>query len=71
MQNPIKFMLGCFFGTKPKIAESQPILPSELKGDLRRGEFVPFFIVASIEVGNTTTKCILTATNMKDGRTRL
>ncbi|HIH44173.1 MAG TPA: methanogenesis marker 14 protein, partial [Candidatus Methanoperedenaceae archaeon] len=26
--------------------------------------------VASVEVGNTTTKCILTATNMKDGRTR-
>ncbi|HLB69770.1 MAG TPA: methanogenesis marker 14 protein [Candidatus Methanoperedens sp.] len=34
-------------------------------------EFIPFFIVASVEVGNTTTKCILTATNMKDGRTRL
>ncbi len=71
MENPIKFILGCFFGTKPRIAESQPIFPSELKGDLKRGEFVPYFIVASIEVGNTTTKCILTATNMKDGRTRL
>lgn len=71
MGNPIKFVLGCFFGPKPRIAESQPIFPSELKGDLKRGEFVPFFIVASIEVGNTTTKCILTATNMKDGRTRL
>jgi len=71
MENPIKFILGCYFGTKPRIAESQPIFPSELKGDLKRGEFVPFFIVASIEVGNTTTKCILTATNMNDGRTRL
>ncbi len=64
-------ILNCLFGTKPKIAESQTINPSELKGDLKMAEFIPFFIVASIEVGNTTTKCILTATNMKDGRTRL
>ncbi len=67
MDNP---MLSCFL-SKPKIAESQPIQPAELKGDLKVAEFIPFFIVASIEVGNTTTKCILTATNMKDGRTRL
>ncbi len=71
MENPLKFVLGCFFGKKPRVAESLPIKPSELKGDLRMAEFIPFFIVASIEVGNTTTKCILTATNMKDGRTRL
>ncbi len=63
--------MGCLFGAKPRIAESQPIRPAELKGDPRMGEVTQFFIVASIEVGNTTTKCILTATNMKDGRTRL
>ncbi len=67
MDNP---MLSCFL-SNPRIAESQRIQPAELKGDLKVAEFIPFFIVASIEVGNTTTKCILTATNMKDGRTRL
>jgi putative methanogenesis marker protein 14 len=71
MENPIKFVLGCMFGKKPRIAESQYIKPSDLKGDLKLAEFVAYFIVASIEVGNTTTKCILTATNMKDGRTRV
>ncbi|MDP2841534.1 MAG: DUF2114 family protein, partial [Candidatus Methanoperedens sp.] len=64
-------MLGCLFGKKPRISESQIIRPAELKGDPRMGEVTQFFIVASVEVGNTTTKCILTATNMKDGRTRL
>src|SRR5659263_538767 len=71
MENPIKLVFGCFFGKKPRIAQSQFIKPSELKGDIKLGEFVPFFIVASIEGGNTTTKCILTATNMKDGHTRI
>ncbi|VVB90457.1 Uncharacterised protein [uncultured archaeon] len=71
MTNPVNLMLGCLFGTKPKIAESQIIRPAELKGDPRTGEVTQFFIVASVEVGNTTTKCILTATNMKDGKTRL
>ncbi len=71
MTNPINLILECSLGPKPRIAESQPIRPAELKGDPRMGEITPYFIVASIEVGNTTTKCILTATNMKDGRTRL
>jgi len=71
MTNPIKLILECFLGPKPKVAESLPIRPAELKGDPRMAVVVPYFIVASIEVGNTTTKCILTATNMKDGRTRL
>jgi putative methanogenesis marker protein 14 len=71
MTNPVNFIFECLFGTKPRIAESQIIRPAELKGDPRMGEITQFFIVASIEVGNTTTKCILTATNMKDGRTRL
>jgi hypothetical protein len=29
----------------------------------------PYYIVASVEVGNTTTKSILTATNMISGKT--
>jgi len=28
----------------------------------------PYFIVASVEMGNTTTKCILTGTNLETGR---
>src|SRR4030067_494724 len=71
MTNPVNLFLGCRVGKKPRIAESQIIRPAELKGDPRMGVVTQFFIVASIEVGNTTTKCILTATNMKDGRTRL
>ena len=71
MENPLKIALHCLLGPKPRIAVSQPIRPAELKGDPRMGEITNFFIVASVEVGNTTTKCILTATNMKEGRTRL
>lgn len=71
MTNPIKLILDCSLGPGPRIAESQSIRSPELKGDPRMGEVTQFFIVASIEVGNTTTKCILTATNMKDGRTRI
>jgi putative methanogenesis marker protein 14 len=52
------------FKPKPRIAESQP--PDFL--DLRRKAY---YIVASVEVGNSTTKCILTATNMKYGRTMI
>jgi putative methanogenesis marker protein 14 len=47
---------------KPRIAESPQIRLIDLKSK-------PFFIVASIEVGNTTTKSILTATNMDTGMT--
>jgi len=47
---------------KPRITESPQIRLIELKSK-------PFFTVASIEVGNTTTKCILTATNMDTGMT--
>lgn len=32
---------------------------------------VPLFVVASVELGNTTTKCILTATDLKIGKTYL
>jgi len=47
---------------KPRIAESPPV--NFL--DLRRKAY---YIVASVEVGNSTTKSILTATNMKYGQT--
>lgn len=49
---------------KPRIAESPQTRLIDLKSK-------PFFIVASIEVGNTTTKCILTATNMDTGMTHI
>ncbi|HUI39848.1 MAG TPA: methanogenesis marker 14 protein [Methanothrix sp.] len=47
---------------KPRIAESPPVNYLELKTK-------PFYIVASVEVGNTTTKSILTATDMNTGKT--
>jgi putative methanogenesis marker protein 14 len=49
---------------KPRIAESTPVRLIDLKAK-------PFFIVASVEVGNTTTKSILTATNMETGGTHI
>lgn len=48
--------------SKPRIANSPTVRLLDLKSK-------PYFIVASVEVGNTTTKCILTATNMEDGKT--
>jgi putative methanogenesis marker protein 14 len=47
---------------KPRITESPQVRLIDLKSK-------PFFIVASVEVGNTTTKSILTATNMETCRT--
>lgn len=49
---------------KPRITKSPPVRLIDLKSK-------PFFIVASVEVGNTTTKSILTATNMETGRTHI
>ncbi len=72
IMNSLKLVLGCSFGKKPRIAESLKISPVKLKADLYKlAEIAPYFLVASIEVGNTTTKCILTATNLNDGRTWL
>jgi putative methanogenesis marker protein 14 len=51
---------------KPRISESPTVRLIDLKNKSKS-----YFIVASVEVGNTTTKCILTATNMDDGKTRL
>ncbi|MCD4703735.1 MAG: methanogenesis marker 14 protein [Methanosarcinaceae archaeon] len=47
---------------KPKIANTPSVRLLDLKSK-------PYFIVASVEVGNTTTKCILTATNLEEGKT--
>ena len=47
---------------KPRVAESPPVSYLDLKSK-------SFFIVASVEVGNTTTKSILTATDMNTGKT--
>ena len=51
---------------RPRIVESPSVRLIELKSGS-----TAYFIVASVEVGNTTTKCILTATNLEDGKTRL
>jgi putative methanogenesis marker protein 14 len=50
------------FKPKPRIAESPPFNYLEIKSK-------PYYIVASVEVGNTTTKSILTATDMNTGKT--
>jgi putative methanogenesis marker protein 14 len=47
---------------KPRVAESPPVNYLDLKAK-------PYYIVASVEVGNTTTKSILTATDMNTGKT--
>lgn len=56
--------IGRLFKSKPKprIAESPPVNYLDLKTK-------PYYIVASVEVGNTTTKSILTATDMTTGKT--
>ena len=53
-----------FFKKGPKIAyaRSQSVDLLELKRN-------PYYIVASVELGNTTTKSIITATNMETGNT--
>jgi putative methanogenesis marker protein 14 len=52
------------FKKSPKIhyAKSQTVDLIELKRN-------PYYIVASVELGNTTTKAIITATNMDTGKT--
>jgi putative methanogenesis marker protein 14 len=60
-----------FFKPKPHIVESPPP-PSITHGAgmvIPEYRVKPYFIVASVEMGNTTTKCILTGTNLETGRT--
>jgi putative methanogenesis marker protein 14 len=55
---------------KPHIVQSPPP-PSIAHGaGMAIPEYLvkPYFIVASVEMGNTTTKCILTGTNLETGR---
>ena len=58
---------------KPKVLKSEKISYSDLYFTLRlsRGDMSikPFFIVASVELGNSTTKAILTVTDLECGRT--
>lgn len=63
-------------GPQPHIAESPylSLLPTtgspgmHVKVDINRTNY---YVVASAEMGNTTTKCILTATNLETGKTYL
>ncbi|HQP72288.1 MAG TPA: DUF2114 family protein, partial [Methanoculleus sp.] len=60
-----------FFKPKPHIVQSPPP-PSIMHGagaGVPEYRVKPYFIVASVEMGNTTTKCILTGTNLETGRT--
>lgn len=54
---------------KPHIVESPPP-PLIVRGpgmEYREFDEKPYFIVASVEMGNTTTKCILTGVNLETG----
>ena len=54
---------------KPHIVESPPP-PLIIRGpgmECREYDEKPYFIVASVEMGNTTTKCILTGVNLETG----
>lgn len=54
----------------PRIARSRLIDVAEMTSPQRRGlqAPLPLFTVASVELGNTTTKCIITATDLQSGR---
>ena len=58
-----------FSRPKPNIVESPPP-PSITHGaGMQMPEYKnkPYFIVASVEMGNTTTKCILTGVSLETG----
>jgi putative methanogenesis marker protein 14 len=59
-----------FFAKKPWIVESVPPPTTGHGAGMRVPEYKskPYFIVASVEMGNTTTKCILTGTDLEEGR---
>ncbi|PKL60575.1 MAG: methanogenesis marker 14 protein [Methanomicrobiales archaeon HGW-Methanomicrobiales-4] len=64
-------ILGRLFHSSPKphIVESPPP-PRIVRGpgmECREFDEKPYFIVASVEMGNTTTKCILTGVNLETG----
>ena len=55
---------------RPWIVESVPPPSTGHGAGMQVPEYKssPYFIVASVEMGNTTTKCILTGTNLETGR---
>lgn len=55
-------LLNLIHELRPRVSESPKVNYLELKNGA-------YYIVASVEVGNTTTKCILTATDMDSGKT--
>ncbi|MEM1670935.1 MAG: methanogenesis marker 14 protein [Archaeoglobaceae archaeon] len=58
--------------SKPRIAKSEYIsLHRKVNGASMEAGSLTLFIVASVEVGNTTTKCIITATDLTSGKTYL
>ena len=61
--------LGSLFRQKPHIVESPPPPVIAHGAGMQVPEFKqkPYFIVASVEMGNTTTKCILTGVNLDTG----
>ncbi|MDD1727746.1 MAG: methanogenesis marker 14 protein [Methanospirillum sp.] len=64
-------ILGRLFHSSPKphIVESPPP-PRIVRGpgmECREFDEKPYFIVASVEMGNTTTKCILTGVSLETG----
>ncbi|MDD1654177.1 MAG: methanogenesis marker 14 protein, partial [Methanomicrobiales archaeon] len=65
--------LDRFFKPQPHIVES-PRPPSIAHGagmHIPEYKVKPYFLVASVEMGNTTTKCILTGTNLETGQAYL
>ena len=60
-----------FMKKSPNIVESPPPPSIGQGAGMRVPEYKskPYFIVASVEMGNTTTKCILTGTSLETGRT--
>jgi putative methanogenesis marker protein 14 len=65
--------MGLFEKHHPKLLKTEKVKYSDLYYTLRlsRGDLSlkPIFIVASVELGNSTTKAIMTATDLKSGRT--
>lgn len=62
------FLKG-FFGKKPHMVYSPPPPSISHGAGMQIPEYKnkPYFIVASVEMGNTTTKCILTGTSLETG----
>ncbi len=58
-----------FIKPKPHIVESPPPPQIAHGPGMQVPEYKnkPYFIVASVEMGNTTTKCILTGVNLETG----